>query len=193
MYARLFLILLALFSLDAKAQTIQESVAFAIIGEPKYAAGFSHFDYVNPRAPKGGTLTLAAIGTFDNFNRYALRGNPAVRTEALYDTLFTTSDDEPAEITTVPYDSYQNAKLDLQNGRIDAVFGDTAVVTEWLKSNPKLAAVGDKVTDKAYFGTGLGIAVRQGNTDLQQKFNAALEKVKKDGTYQTIYNKWFQK
>ena len=69
----------------------------------------------------------------------------------------------------------------------------TAVVTEWLKSNPKLAAVGDKVTDKAYFGTGLGIAVRQGNTDLQQKFNAALEKVKKDGTYQTIYNKWFQK
>lgn len=42
MYARLFLILLALFSLDAKAQTIQESVAFAIIGEPKYAAGFSH-------------------------------------------------------------------------------------------------------------------------------------------------------
>ena len=74
--------------------------------------------------------------------------------------------DKHPEITTVPYDSYQNAKL---------------------------AAVGDKVTDKAYFGTGLGIAVRQGNTDLQQKFNAALEKVKKDGTYQTIYNKWFQK
>ncbi|MDK6768775.1 transporter substrate-binding domain-containing protein, partial [Klebsiella aerogenes] len=55
------------------------------------------------------------------------------------------------------------------------------------------APVGDKVTDKDYFGTGLGIAVRQGNTELQQKFNAALEKVKKDGTYQTIYSKWFQK
>ena len=40
------------------------------------------------------------------------------------------------------FDSYQNAKLDPQNGRIDAVFGDTAVVTEWLKSNrnwPRLA------------------------------------------------------
>ncbi|PLP25951.1 arginine ABC transporter substrate-binding protein, partial [Klebsiella michiganensis] len=34
---------------------------------------------------------------------------------------------------------------------------------------------------------------RQGNTELQQKFNAALEKVKSDGTYQSIYNKWFQK
>ncbi|WP_435929686.1 arginine ABC transporter substrate-binding protein ArtI [Dryocola sp. BD613] len=101
--------------------------------------------------------------------------------------------DKHPEITTVPYDSYQNAKLDLQNGRIDAVFGDTAVVTEWLKAEPKLAAIGDKVTDKGYFGTGLGIAVRQGNTDLQAKFNSALEKVKKDGTYQTIYEKWFQK
>ena len=83
--------------------------------------------------------------------------------------------------------------MDLQNGRIDAVFGDTAVVTEWLKANDKLAAVGDKVTDKDYFGTGLGIAVRQGNTALQQQFNAALEKVKKDGTYETIHKKWFQK
>ena len=101
--------------------------------------------------------------------------------------------DKHPEITPVPYDSYQNARLDMQNGRIDAVFGDTAVVTEWLKANPNLAAVGDKVTDKAYFGNGLGIAVRQGNTALQQQFNAALEKVKKDGTYQTIYNKWFQK
>ncbi|WP_312948698.1 arginine ABC transporter substrate-binding protein [Superficieibacter sp.] len=101
--------------------------------------------------------------------------------------------DKHPEITAVPYDSYMNAKLDLENGRIDAVFGDTAVVTEWLKSNAKLAAVGDKVTDKDYFGIGLGIAVRQGNTDLQQKFNTALEKVKKDGTYQTLYNKWFQK
>lgn len=101
--------------------------------------------------------------------------------------------DKHPEITTVPYDSYQNAKLDLQNGRINAVFGDTAVVTEWLKAEPKLAPIGDKVTDKGYFGTGLGIAVRQGNTELQAKFNAALEKVKKDGTYETIYQKWFQK
>lgn len=97
-----------------------------------------------------------------------------------------------ADVSTVPYDSYQNAILDLKNGRIDAVFGDTAVVNEWLKQNTQLAPVGEKVTDKAYFGTGLGIAVRQGNTDLQGKFNAALVKVKADGTYKTIYSKWFQ-
>jgi arginine transport system substrate-binding protein len=96
------------------------------------------------------------------------------------------------EITAVSYDSYQNAVLDLKNGRLDAVFGDTAVVNEWLKQNPNLAAVGDKITDKTYFGTGLGIAVRQNNTELLTKMNAALAKVKQDGTYQTLYSKWFQ-
>ncbi|WP_205954409.1 arginine ABC transporter substrate-binding protein [Pantoea stewartii] len=100
--------------------------------------------------------------------------------------------DKHSDITVVPYDSYQNAVLDLKNGRIDAVFGDSAVVNEWLKQNANLAPVGEKVTDKAYFGTGLGIAVRQGNTELQGKFNTALDKIKSNGTYKTIYNKWFQ-
>lgn len=100
--------------------------------------------------------------------------------------------DKMSGVSIVPYDSYQNAILDLKNGRIDAVFGDTAVVNEWLKQNASLAPVGEKVTDKSYFGTGLGIAVRQGNSELQSQFNAALDKVKADGTYQTIYKKWFQ-
>ncbi|WPD76322.1 arginine ABC transporter substrate-binding protein [Dickeya fangzhongdai] len=100
--------------------------------------------------------------------------------------------DKHKDITVVPYDSYQNAVLDLKNGRLDAVFGDTAVVNEWLKQNENLASVGDKVTDKDYFGIGLGIAVRQNNDELVKKFNDALNKIKQDGTYQTIYKKWFQ-
>lgn len=95
MLVRLVFLLIALFSCIAQAQTIKENTAFAVIGEPKYAVNFMHFDYVNPAAPKGGAVTMAAIGTFDNFNRFAMRGNPAERTGALYDTLFTTSDDEP--------------------------------------------------------------------------------------------------
>jgi len=101
--------------------------------------------------------------------------------------------DKHPEITAVPYDSYQNAVLDLKNGRLDAVFGDSAVVNEWLKKDADLATVGDKITDKGYFGTGLGIAVRQNNTALVDQFNTALNKVRQDGTYQTIYQKWFKK
>ncbi|PWD66844.1 arginine ABC transporter substrate-binding protein [Pectobacterium parmentieri] len=97
-----------------------------------------------------------------------------------------------SDIKTVPYDSYQNAVLDLKNGRLDAVFGDTAVVNEWLKQNDTLASVGESVTDKGYFGIGLGIAVRQNNDELLKKFNDALNKIKQDGTYETIYKKWFQ-
>ncbi|PHM67288.1 amino acid ABC transporter substrate-binding protein [Xenorhabdus stockiae] len=97
------------------------------------------------------------------------------------------------ELQTVPYDSYQNAILDLKNGRVDAIFGDTAVVNEWLKKNKELGTIGEKVTDKDYFGTGLGIAVRKGNTDLLNKLNKALAEIKQDGTYDTIYEKWFDK
>lgn len=95
MTMRFVLLLLALFSVTCQAQTIKESYAFAVLGEPKYDANFTHFDYVNPAAPKGGNITLSAMGTFDNFNRFALRGVAAERTDALYDTLFVTSDDEP--------------------------------------------------------------------------------------------------
>lgn len=65
-------------------------------------------------------------------------------------------------------------------------------MNEWLKENPNLASVGNKVTDKDYFGIGLGIAVRQNNDELVKKFNDALNNIKQDGTYQTIYKKWFQ-
>ena len=95
MIMRVVLTLLALVSLSSQAQTIKESTAFAVIGEPKYTVNFNHYDYVNPAAPKGGNVTLSATGTFDNFNRFALRGVAAARTESLYDTLFVTSDDEP--------------------------------------------------------------------------------------------------
>ncbi|PWC17336.1 arginine ABC transporter substrate-binding protein [Brenneria corticis] len=99
--------------------------------------------------------------------------------------------DKHPEVQTVSYDSYQNAVLDLKNGRIDGVFGDTAVVNEWIKTNPDLATVGEHVTDPEYFGTGLGIAVRPNDQALLEKLNKALDAIKADGTYQAINDKWF--
>lgn len=91
------LVALALFSLaaaGAQAEKINKSYSFAQLGTPKYAADFTHFDYANPDAPKVGNVTLSAIGTYDNFNRFALRGSPGVGTDNLYDRLFTSSEDE---------------------------------------------------------------------------------------------------
>ncbi len=95
------------------------------------------------------------------------------------------------EITTVANDSYQNAILDMKSGRLDGVFGDTAIVNQWLKTNSDLAPMGEHVTDKAYFGTVLGIAVRKGDDVLRDKLNGALATLKTNGTLQQLNQKWF--
>ena len=41
---------------------------FSLFGDLKFSTRFAHFDYVNPQAPKGGTVRQAAFGTYDNFN-----------------------------------------------------------------------------------------------------------------------------
>ena len=52
----------------ASAQEPNWKHALSLFDELKYPTGFKHFDYVNPAAPKGGTVRMMAIGTFDNFN-----------------------------------------------------------------------------------------------------------------------------
>ena len=49
--------------------------AIAMHGEPAYPAGFRHFPYADPNAPKGGRLTLASVGSFDSVNPLVVRGN----------------------------------------------------------------------------------------------------------------------
>ncbi len=64
-------------------------------GEPKYKTGFKHFEYVNPKAKKGGVLKIDDIGTFDSLNPYVLKGSSAAGINMIYDTLMTPSLDEP--------------------------------------------------------------------------------------------------
>jgi microcin C transport system substrate-binding protein len=68
----------------------------AMHGDLRYPPGFAHFDYVNPDAPKGGRLRLGVPETtFDSFNPFIVKGNPAAGVAALYDTLLIASADEP--------------------------------------------------------------------------------------------------
>jgi microcin C transport system substrate-binding protein len=59
---------------------ISESHGYAQFGALKYPASFTHFDWVNPEAPKGGTLRIMAFGTFDTLNPYTLKGSSPVST-----------------------------------------------------------------------------------------------------------------
>lgn len=69
----------------------------AMHGEPKYPKGFSHFDYINSEAPKGGALKMAIVANgFDSFNPFDIRGVAAAGiSNYLYDTLLEYSADEP--------------------------------------------------------------------------------------------------
>ncbi|GAB2186222.1 extracellular solute-binding protein [Roseibium sp. LAB1] len=68
--------------------------AAALNGTPKYGADVTHFDYVNPDAPKGGTVRLAASGGFDTFNILAQKGNIAPGILNIYESLMEPSLDE---------------------------------------------------------------------------------------------------
>jgi microcin C transport system substrate-binding protein len=70
----------------------------SLLGNLKYPAGFSHFDYVNADAPKGGSVCRAAVGTFDSFNIViaGIKGNLGQGVELIYDTLMAPSLDEVA-------------------------------------------------------------------------------------------------
>ncbi len=97
---------LTLGAIAARAQTpaatpatpspVTRSHGFAVLSQPKLPADFPYFPYVNPKAPKGGTITLGALGSFDSFNPFIVRGTAAAGINRVWDTLLTPSADEAA-------------------------------------------------------------------------------------------------
>ena len=68
--------------------------SIAMNGSPKYSENFTHFDYVNPEAPKGGSVRMHAIGTYDSFNDFISKGVSATGLGLIYETLTIGSSDE---------------------------------------------------------------------------------------------------
>ncbi|MGO9171065.1 MAG: extracellular solute-binding protein [Rhodomicrobium sp.] len=95
-----FIALLALASFAPARAEPERHHALSLIRTPKYPAGFQHFGYVNPNAPKGGTVKLASGATYDNLNPAVFRGNlaPGLNilggTPIVQDTLMLRSEEE---------------------------------------------------------------------------------------------------
>ena len=104
-------------------------------GELKYKPDFRHFDYVNPDAPKGGKLSTvgtSALTTFDSFNNFILKGDAAQGLNLLYDSLMTSSADEPASMYGLVAQSVTVApnKMSVDfRMRLEAKFADGTPVT----------------------------------------------------------------
>ncbi|HEX8844943.1 MAG TPA: ABC transporter permease subunit [Pyrinomonadaceae bacterium] len=85
------------------------------------------------------------------------------------------------------YDAIDLAMLDLRNQRIDAVVADAPVLRYKIRQSYKdLKTVGEQFTDEKF-----GIALAQGNEDLQQAVNEALKKIRASGEYDQIHKRWF--
>ncbi|USG61109.1 extracellular solute-binding protein [Sneathiella marina] len=89
------LIPFALFAAALPVTGAEKLHALAMHGAPKYPAGFPHFDYVNPDAPRGGTLRLGRIGSFDSVHPFILKGVKPEGWRNTFQPLMTRSKDEP--------------------------------------------------------------------------------------------------
>lgn len=74
---------------------LEAPYGLAMVGTPKYDASAAHLDYASPDAPKGGTLKMSAIGTFDTLNPYSIKGKAAEGLHLVYDRLMARVWDEP--------------------------------------------------------------------------------------------------
>ena len=133
LFAWLFLLCLALAAQGVAADDGDGWVhAFASYGQPKYPRGFSHFEYVNPDAPKGGTLILGnpdRRSSFDKYNPFTVRGNaPAGVSMFMFESLAVLSGDEP-----------------------QTMYG---LLAEEMKVEPDLSAVTFRLHPKARFANG---------------------------------------
>ncbi len=117
---------------QTRADPAKRHHALSLIGEPKFGPDFKNFDWVNPDAPKGGTVRQWAMGSFDNLNGFTVRGNAAGGLGLMYDQLLVSSPDEPsteyglvAEWVSYP-DDFSSATFGL---RPEARFHDGKPIT----------------------------------------------------------------
>ena len=92
--AGMLILVLAAWGMAARAQDTIVAHGISTFGELKYPADFTHLDYVNPAAPKGGEMSMAAQGTFDSLNPYSVKGVPGALGSIFFESILMPVDDE---------------------------------------------------------------------------------------------------
>ncbi|GAA6195723.1 extracellular solute-binding protein [Pseudophaeobacter arcticus] len=114
------------------AQEVITSHGFAEFGALKYPEGFAHFDYVNPEAPKGGELSISAVGTFDSMNPFTRKGRAGALASSHFESLLVESYDEPGSYYGLIAESLEYPESQdwvIFNLRPEARFSDGSAVT----------------------------------------------------------------
>lgn len=132
-------------------------------------------------------------GAIETFSREAIKGkNVGVQRATIHDRYLT--DNYGKDINIKRYATQDEAYLDMTAGRLDLLLADSVALDGGFLKKPEgkdFQFIGPDLTDKKWFGDGAGIACRKQDTELVEKFNAAIEKIRADGTYQKIQDKYF--
>ncbi len=98
-------------------------------------------------------------------------------------------------VTIKRYGTQDEAYLDAVSGRIDLLLADSVAMDDGFLNTDNgkdWEFVGPDFIEEKYFGPGAGIAIRQEDTDLVEKFNAAIAAIRANGTYEAINKKYFE-
>jgi lysine-arginine-ornithine-binding protein len=160
--------------------------SMSITDERKQKIDFTGKYYTSPvkfARTKGSSIEISATG---------LKGKTvAVQAGTVTDN-FVTGTFPDSEVRG--YKTQDEANLDFLSGRVDVLAADSFVLYDFLatKEGAVAEATGPDFDDVKYLGEGIGIGVRKDDTALRDKLTAAIAKIRADGTYKKINDKYFQ-
>ena len=161
--------------------------SMSITEERKKTVAFTDKYYQTPAA------FVAKKGSIKNFSKESIKGKTVgVQMATTHDQYLT--DTYGKEVTIKRYTSLEDIYLDIAAGRIDMLMADSIASDVGFLSKPQgqdYEFVGPHMTDPRWFGEGIGIACRKGDTALVNKLNAAIKQIRSDGTYERIRKQYF--
>ncbi len=160
--------------------------SMSITEERKKKVDFTHKYYNTPPA-----IAVAKDSTIKDISPESMKGKTIGAQGSTIHQNYLEATYKDSTIKSYP--TAEEYKLDLANGRIDAVNDDIMVLRGWL-ATPEGACcklLGTIVPDPKIHGEGAGIAVRKGDTELRDKLNAAIDAIRASGEYDKIAKKYF--
>jgi arginine/ornithine transport system substrate-binding protein len=161
--------------------------SMSITEERKQKVDFSNKYYDTP------ARFVARKGTNIEISKEGLKGKKiGVQRATIHDKFVTENFGDAVEV--VRYGTADEVDLDLVAGRIDMRLDDAVAISEGLLKTPQGADfefVGPPMNDDRWFGEGVGIALRKGDTELKEMFNQAIDAIRANGTYEKIQKKYF--
>jgi arginine/ornithine transport system substrate-binding protein len=101
---------------------------------------------------------------------------------------------KPAGVVVVPYEAQDQVYLDIRAGRLDGTVADKVEVNGGFlrkEEGKGYGFVGPNLSDRKYYGDGVGVALRKGQGELKGQLNAAIKAIRANGTYDKIAKKYF--